>query len=84
MKKYKKNNMRKGVLQHKQNNWFVRAIESGNELDEIKFEYYPLSFSESRKIELTEGKEVQFEVKNVSYVDEEGFGESLVKWAIIK
>ena len=76
--------MKKGVLQHKQNNWFVRSIESGNELDEIKFEYYPLSFSESRKVELVEGKEIQFEVKNVSYVDEEGFGESLVKWAIIK
>ena len=76
--------MKKGTLQHKQNNWFVRSIESGNELDEIKFEYYPLSFSESREIELREGREVQFEIKNVSYVDLEGYGEDLVKWAVIK
>ena len=76
--------MKVGKLTHKQNNWFVRSIESGNELDEIRFEYYPLSFSESRKIELREGKEVQFEIKNVSYVDLEGWGESWVKWAVIK
>ena len=76
--------MKKGTLQHKQNNWFVRTIESGNELDEIRFKYYPLSFSESLKIELREGKEVNFEVKNVSYVDLEGLGEDLVKWAVIK
>lgn len=76
--------MKKGVLQHKQNNWFVRSIESGNELDEIRFEYYPLSFSESREIELREGKEVEFEVKEVEYTDLEGFGQELIKWAIIK
>ena len=76
--------MKVGKLTHKQNNWFIRSIESGNELDEIRFEYYPLSFSESREIELREGREVQFEIKNVSYIDLEGFGENLVKWAVIK
>ena len=73
----------KGRITKKQNNWFVRTIEQGRELDEIKFEYYPIAFSESRDIELKEGKEVEFEIKNVSYVDLDGYGESLVKWAVI-
>ena len=84
MNKYKNNNMKKGTLQHKQNNWFVRTVEQGKELDEINFEYYPLSFSESREVELIEGKEVEFEIKSVSYIDVEGYGEELVKFAIIK
>ena len=76
--------MKVGKLTHKQNNWFVRTIESGNELDEIKFEYYPLSFSESRKIELREGKEVNFEVKEVEYTDQEGLGIDKISWGIVK
>ena len=84
MNKYKNNNMKKGTLQHKQNNWFVRTVEQGKELDEINFEYYPIAFSESREIELKEGSEVEFEIKSVSYIDVEGYGEELVKFAIIK
>lgn len=75
--------MKKGTLQHKQNNWFVRSIESGNELDEIKFEYYPLSFSESQKIELVEGLKVEFEIKEVEYADQEGLGIDKISWAVI-
>ena len=74
----------KGKLSHKQNNWFVRTVEQGRELDEIKFEYYPISFSESREIELKESDEVEFEIKSVSYIDVEGYGEELVKFAIVK
>ena len=72
----------KGRLTHKQNNWFVRTISAGKELDEIELEYYPLSLTESN-VELVEGKEVEFEVKSVSYVDLEGWGQELVKWSIV-
>ena len=73
----------KGKLSHKQNSWYIRVVEQGRESDEIKFEYYPVAFSESREIELKEGIEVEFEIKNVSYVDEEGFGQELIRFAII-
>jgi hypothetical protein len=72
----------KGKLTHKQNNWFVRTISAGKELDEIELEYYPLSLTESN-VELVEGKEVQFEVKSVSYTEVDGLGESLIKWVIV-
>ena len=73
----------KGRLTHKQNNWFVRTISAGKELDEIELEYYPLSLTESN-VDLVEGKEVQFDIKSVSYVNVEGLGESLIKWGIVK
>ena len=73
----------KGKLTHKQNNWFVRTISAGKELDEIELEYYPLSLTESN-VELVEGKEVQFEVKSVSYTDLEGWGQESVNWGIVK
>ena len=73
----------KGKLTHKQNNWFVRTISAGKELDEIELKYYPLSLTESN-VELVEGKEVQFDIKSVSYVNVEGLGESLIKWGIVK
>ena len=73
----------KGKLTHKQNNWFVRTISAGKELDEIELEYYPLSLTESN-VELVEGKEVRFEIKSVSYVDLEGWGQEDVNWAIVK
>ena len=72
----------KGRLTHKQNNWFVRTISAGKELDEIELEYYPLSLTESN-VELVEGKEVQFEIKSVSYTEVDGYGEELVKWSIV-
>jgi hypothetical protein len=72
----------KGRLTHKQNNWFVRTISAGKELDEIELEYYPLSLTESN-VELVEGKEVEFEVKTVSYTEVDGIGEDLIKWSII-
>ena len=72
----------KGKLVHKQNNWFVRTISAGKELDEIELEYYPLSLTESN-VELVEGKTVEFEVKSVSYTEVDGLGEDLIKWAII-
>ena len=72
----------RGKLIYKQNNWFVRTISAGKELDEIELEYYPLSLTESN-VELVEGKEVEFEVKSVSYVDLEGWGQELVKWSIV-
>ena len=75
--------MKTGKLTHKQNNWFVRTISAGKELDEIELKYYPLSLTESN-VELVEGKEVEFEVKSVSYTEVEGLGESLIRWAIVK
>ncbi len=73
----------KGKLIHKNNLWFVRTISAGKELDEIELEYYPLSLTESN-VELVEGKEVEFEVKSVSYTDVEGIGQEDVNWAIVK
>ena len=74
--------MKTGKLIHKNNLWFVRTSNTGRELDEIELEYYPLSLTESNA-ELVEGKEVEFEIKNVSYVDLDGYGEELVKWSIV-
>lgn len=73
----------KGKLVHKQNIWFVRTISAGKELDEIELEYYPLSLTESN-IELVEGKEVEFEIKSVSYTEVDGLGEDLINWGIVK
>ena len=73
----------KGKLIHKNNLWFVRTISAGKELDEIELEYYPLSLTESN-VELVEGKEVEFEVKSVSYTDLDGMSSELVEWAIVK
>ena len=73
----------KGRLTHKQNNWFVRTISAGKELDEIELEYYPLSLTESN-VELVGGKTVEFEIKNISYTDLDGYGQELVKWSIVK
>ena len=75
--------MKTGKLVHKNNLWFVRTSNTGKELDEIELEYYPLSLTESN-VELVEGKEVQFDIKSVSYVNVEGLGESLIKWGIVK
>ena len=75
--------MKVGRLTHKQNNWFVRTISAGKELDEIELEYYPLSLTESN-VELVEGKQVEFEIKSVSYVDLEGLGQDLINWGIVK
>jgi hypothetical protein len=72
----------KGKIVKKNNVFYVRTISAGKELDEIELEYYPLSLTESN-VELVEGKEVEFEIKTVSYVDLEGVGESLIKWAVI-
>ena len=72
----------KGKLTHKQNNWFVRTISAGKELDEIELDYYPLSLTESN-VELQHNKTVEFEIKTVSYVDLDGYGEELVKWSIV-
>ncbi len=74
--------MKTGKLIHKNNLWFVRTSNTGRELDEIELEYYPLSLTESN-VELVEGKEVEFEIKTVSYVDLDGISSELVKWAII-
>ena len=73
----------KGKIVKKNNVFYVRTISAGKELDEIELEYYPLSLTESN-VELVEGKEVQFEIKNVSYVDLEGISSELVEWAIVK
>ena len=75
--------MKTGKLIHKNNLWFVRTSNTGRELDEIELEYYPLSLTESN-VELVEGKEVQFDIKSVSYVNVEGLGESLINWGIVK
>ena len=74
--------MKTGKLIHKNNLWFVRTSNTGRELDEIELEYYPLSLTESN-VELVEGKEVEFNIKSVSYVDLDGISSELVKWAII-
>ena len=75
--------MKTGKLIHKNNLWFVRTSNTGRELDEIELEYYPLSLTESN-VDLVEGKEVQFEVKSVSYTDLEGWGQESVNWGIVK
>ena len=72
----------KGKIVKKNNVFYVRTISAGKELDEIELEYYPLSLTESN-VELVEGKEVEFEVKSVSYVDLEGWGQELFKWSIV-
>ena len=75
--------MKTGKLIHKNNLWFVRTSNTGRELDEIELEYYPLSLTESN-IELVEGKTVEFEIKDISYTDLDGYGQELVKWSIVK
>jgi hypothetical protein len=72
----------KGKIVKKNNVFYVRTISAGKELDEIELEYYPLSLTESN-VELVEGKEVEFEVKSVSYTEVDGVGESLIRWAVI-
>ena len=75
--------MKTGKLIHKNNLWFVRTSNTGRELDEIELEYYPLSLTESN-VELVEGKTVEFEIKDISYTDLDGYGQELVKWSIVK
>ena len=72
----------KGKIVKKNNVFYVRTISAGKELDEIELKYYPLSLTESN-VDLVEGKEVQFEVKSVSYTEVDGVGESLIKWGVI-
>lgn len=72
----------KGKIVKKNNVFYVRTISAGKELDEIELEYYPLSLTESN-VELVEGKEVEFEIKSVSYVDLEGLGEDKLDWAVV-
>jgi len=63
--------------------WFIKTSNTGRELDEIELEYYPLSLTESN-VELQHNKTVEFEIKNVSYVDVEGVGQEDINWAIVK
>lgn len=72
----------KGKIVKKNNVFYVRTISAGKELDEIELEYYPLSLTESN-VELAEGKEVEFEIKVVSYTEVDGLGEDLIKWGIV-
>ena len=72
----------KGKIVKKNNVFYVRTISAGKELDEIELEYYPLSLTESN-VELQHNKTVEFEIKNVSYVDLDGYGENLIKWSIV-
>lgn len=73
----------KGKIIKKNNVFYVRTISAGKELDEIELKYYPLSLTESN-VELLEGKEVEFEIKAVSYTEVDGLGEDLISWAIVK
>ena len=73
----------KGKIVKKNNVFYIRTISAGKELDEIELEYYPLSLTESN-VDLVEGKEVEFEVKSVSYTDLEGWGQESVNWGIVK
>ena len=72
----------KGKIVKKNNVFYVRTISAGKELDEIELKYYPLNLTESN-VELVEGKEVEFELKTVSYTDLEGISSELVEWAVI-
>lgn len=72
----------RGKIVKKNSVFYVRTISAGKELDEIELEYYPLSLTESN-VELVEGKEVEFEVKSVSYTDLDGLGQELIKWGIV-
>ena len=72
----------KGKIVKKNNVFYVRTISAGKELDEIELEYYPLSLTESN-VELVEGKEVQFDIKSVSYTEVDGLGENKLDWAVI-
>ena len=73
----------KGKIVKKNSVFYVRTISAGKELDEIELEYYPLSLTESN-VELVEGKTVEFEIKDISYTDLDGYGQELVKWSIVK
>ena len=73
----------KGKIVKKNNVFYVRTISAGKELDEIELKYYPLSLTESN-VELVEGKTVEFEIKDISYTDLDGYGQELVKWSIVK
>ena len=73
----------KGKIVKKNNVFYVRTISAGKELDEIELKYYPLNLTESN-VELVEGKEVEFEVKTVSYVDLEGWAQENVNWSIVR
>ena len=72
----------KGKIVKKNNVFYVRTISAGKELDEIELKYYPLSLTESN-VELVEGKEVEFEIKSVSYTDLDGLGQENINWSII-
>ena len=72
----------KGKIVKKNNVFYVRTISAGKELDEIELEYYPLSLTESN-VELVEGKEVEFDIKSVSYTEVDGLGENILDWAVI-
>ena len=72
----------KGKIVKKNNVFYVRTISAGKELDEIELEYYPLSLTESN-VELVEGKEVEFDIKSVSYTEVDGLGENKLDWAVI-
>ena len=73
----------KGKIVKKNNVFYIRTISAGKELDEIELEYHPLSLTESN-VELVEGKEVQFEIKSVSYTEVEGWGQENVNWSIVR
>ena len=72
----------KGTIVKKNNVFYVRTISAGKELDEIELEYYPLSLTESNA-ELVEGKEVEFDIKSVSYTEVDGLGQENINWAVI-
>ena len=72
----------KGTIVKKNNVFYVRTISAGKELDEIELEYYPLSLTESN-VDLVEGKEVEFDIKSVSYTEVDGLGENKLDWAVI-
>ena len=72
----------KGTIVKKNNVFYVRTISAGKELDEIELEYYPLSLTESN-VELVEGKEVEFDIKSVSYTEVDGLGQENINWAVI-
>jgi uncharacterized protein YjaG (DUF416 family) len=73
----------KGILKHKNNNWYIAKVSEGDETDAVELVYYPIAFSESRDIELIEGLEVEFKTEVVDYINEEGLGQEHFIWGII-
>ena len=73
--------MEKGILQYKENSWFIR-VKNSKEGDDIIITDYPLSLTSSyyAGFSLKEGKEVNFEIETEVYTDLD----QTIQWAVLQ